>query len=63
MKFYGKASSTERWFRIHPNMRKRWIRERARASVLARIAKRPAPKQVVQNPSLYAEEVDSLGVG
>lgn len=29
-------------------MRKRWIRIRARASVLARIAKRPAPKQVVQ---------------
>ena len=27
---------------------KRWIRIRARASVLARIAKRPAPKQVVQ---------------
>ena len=30
--------------------RKRWIRIRARASVLARIAKRPAPKQVVRNP-------------
>ena len=22
---HSEASSTERWFRIHPNMRKRWI--------------------------------------
>ena len=31
--------------------------------MLARIAKCPAPKQVVRNPPKYAEEVDSLGVG
>ena len=26
MKFYSEVSSPERWFRIHPYMRKRWIR-------------------------------------
>lgn len=31
--------------------------------VLFYLILRSAPKQVVQNPPLFAEEVDSLGVG